>query len=441
VKTSSHSLGSVVTSFDASGLVADAGLLLPASLAEYLGLPQLVDRHVRLGKTPGAAHPGQKAMTVVASLLAGGDCIDDVGALGAGATGGVLGHHPAAASTVGTFLRAFSAGHAPAAGCGDRERAPAGLGRWGTARREVLKIDLDSSVVETYGLQKQGGSEFTYLRTRGYHPLFAIVAGHHDVLHCRLRAGKANTARGAGGFVRQSLARLGRNLVGVKEVVVRADTGFYLRKVVEACQHHRARFSIGVRLQSSHHKLIAEIPDAAWRPIPYWREGSAAVAEAPYRPFGGKRAYRLIVRRVEPSPGSQLHLAGVLYRYHALITDREGEMLELEADHRQHAEIETVIRDLKYGLGLNHMPSGKFGANAAWLALNALAHNLSRWLGRLGGLAPQCLKTMRRRLFAVPARLARSGRRVRLRLPARWPWRREFETALGRIRTLVPLTT
>jgi hypothetical protein len=441
VKTSSHSLDSVVAAFDASGLVADAGLLLPATLAEHLGMPQLIDRHVQLGKNPGAAKPGRKAMTVVASVLAGGDCIDDVDALRAGGTGGVLGHHPAAASTVGTFLRAFSAGHARQLDAVIEDALQRAWDAGARPRDEVLKIDLDSSVLETYGLKKQGGSEFTYLRTRGYHPLFAIVAGHGDVLHCRLRAGKANTARGAGGFVRQALARLGRNLVGVKEVVVRADTGFYSRKVVEACQRHQARFSIGVRLQASHHKLIAEIPGEAWRPIPYWREGSAAVAEVPYRPFGGKLAYRLIVRRVEPTPGSQLHLAGVLYRYHALITDREGEMLELEADHRQHAEIETVIRDLKYGLGLNHMPSGKFGANAAWLALNALAHNLARWLGRLGGLAVQCLKTMRRRLFAVPARLARSGRRVRLRFPTRWPWRREFEATLARIRVLVPLTT
>ena len=92
---------------------------------------------------------------------------------------------------------------------------------------------------------------------------------------------------------------------------------------------------------------------------------------------------RLIVRRVKPTPGSQLALF-VNYSYHAFITDRAGELLELEADHRRHAEIENAIRDLKYGVGLNHLPSGRFAANAAWLAVQVIAHNLARWTARLG---------------------------------------------------------
>jgi len=110
----------------------------------------------------------------------------------------------------------------------------------------------------------------------------------------------------------------------------------------------------------------------------YWLEGAADVAEIPYQPFGKKRTYRMIVRRVAPTPGTQLWLKGVAYSHYAFITDREGDMLELEADHPQHAVVENVIRDSKYGLGLNHIPSGKFGANAAWLALNVIAHNLCR---------------------------------------------------------------
>jgi len=151
-------------------------------------------------------------------------------------------------------------------------------------------------------------------------------------------------------------------------IIVRADSGFYTEKVVTACQAHGARFSLSVRLQKSHHQLIAAIPEEEWKPIPYWLEGAADVAEIPYRPFGKKQTYRMIVRRVAPTPGTQLWLKGVAYSHYAFITDRESEMLELEADHRQHAVVENVIRDSKYGLGLNHMPSGKFGANAAWLA-------------------------------------------------------------------------
>jgi hypothetical protein len=218
--------------------------------------------------------------------------------------------------------------------------------------------------------------------------------------------------------------------------VVLIDSGFYAEKVVRACQAHNARFSISVRLQKSHHELINAIPEHEWRAIPYWLEGAADVAEIPYRPFGKKQTYRLIVRRVAPTAGSQLWLKGVAYSYYAFITDREGPMLELEADHRQHEVIENVIRDLKYGAALNHMPSGKFGANAAWLALNVIAHNLCRWLGRLGGFAIACLKAWRTRFFSLPARLVEHGRRRRLRLPAHWPWKEQFTSLLTILRAL-----
>jgi hypothetical protein len=91
-----------------------------------------------------------------------------------------------------------------------------------------------------------------------------------------------------------------------------------------------------------------------------WIDGGVDVAETTYVPFASEKdahPVRLIVRRVRPTPGSQLALL-TLYDYHAFITDREGEMLTLEADHRRHAEIENAIRDLKYGMGLNHLPSG-----------------------------------------------------------------------------------
>ena len=142
------------------------------------------------------------------------------------------------------------------------------------------------------------------------------------------------------------------------------------------------------------------------------------------------------MRRVKPTPGSQLALF-TLYDYHAFITDRDGETLALEADHRRHAEIENAIRDLKYGMGLNHLPSGKFAANGAWLAVQVMAHNLARWTARLGlGAGIVTTKTLRRRLFSLVGRLTRSARRMTLHLPTRWPWAIEFSTALARFRAL-----
>ena len=140
---------------------------------------------------------------------------------------------------------------------------------------------------------------------------------------------------------------------------------------------------------------------------------------------------RFIVRRVKPTPGSQLALFAS-YSYHAFITDRDGDTLELEADHRRHAEIENAIRDLKYGVGLNHLPSGRFAANTAWLAVKVMAHNLARWAARIG-LGEQIVttKTLRRRVFALAGRLTRSARRLTPHLPQRWPWETQFRRALA----------
>jgi hypothetical protein len=170
-----------------------------------------------------------------------------------------------------------------------------------------------------------------------------------------------------------------------------------------------------------------------------WLEGGADVAETTYVPFAdhkGAVPVRLIVRRVRPTPGSQL-AAFVLYDYHPFITDRSGDMLSLEADHRRHAEVENAIRDLKYGMGLNHLPSGRFAANGAWLAVQVMAHNLARWTARIGlGAGIVTTKTLRRRLFGLVGRVTRSARRVRLHLLERWPWAIGWATALARLRAI-----
>ena len=168
-------------------------------------------------------------------------------------------------------------------------------------------------------------------------------------------------------------------------------------------------------------------------------DGAAAVAETTYTPFQSEpdaAPVRLIVRRVQPTPGSQLALFAT-YSYHGFITDRDGETLELEADRRRHAEIENAIRDLKYGVGLNHPPSGRFAANGAWPAVQVMAHNLARWTARIG-LGEQIVttKTLRRRFFSLAGRLTRSARRLTLHLPQRWPWETQFSRALARLRAL-----
>ena len=159
-------------------------------------------------------------------------------------------------------------------------------------------------------------------------------------------------------------------------LIVRADSGFYNHAIVAVCRKMKVRYSITIRQHARLRNLIEAIPETEWMPIPYWMEGAADVAETTYVPFESKPdavPVRLIVRRLKPTPGSQLALFAT-YSYRACITDQEGETLELEADHRRHSEIENAIRDLKYGVGLNHLPSGRFPANAAWLAVQVMAH-------------------------------------------------------------------
>ena len=226
-----------------------------------------------------------------------------------------------------------------------------------------LTIDLDSTVCETFGPAKEGARHHNYVGQRGYHPLRAIAAGTGDVLMARLRRGRANTARGAAHFLRETVSRV-RYAGATGSLTVRADSGFYTHAIVAVCRKMDVRFSITVRQHQSLRNLIEAISEEGWTPIPYWMDGAADVAETTYTPFESKpdaAPVRLIVRRVKPTPGSQLALF-TNYSYHAFITDREGDTLDLEADHR-HAEVDNAIRDLKYGVGLNHLPSGRFPAN------------------------------------------------------------------------------
>lgn len=428
----------IPVAFDDQRLVANAGLLLPITLAHHLGLGELVDRHVDLGDAPGRANAGDKMLTLVASALAGGDCIDAADALRAGETERVLGCTVKAPSTLGTFLRSFRWGHVRQLDRVSREVLARAWGAGAGPGDGPLTIDLDSTVCETYGLEKEGARHHGYTGQRGYHPLLAVAEGTGEVLMCRLRKGRANTARGAANFLRETVSRV-RYAGATGPLTMRADSGFYNHDIVAACRDKNVRFSITVRQQPSLRNLIEAIPEADWTPIPYWMEGGADVAETAYTPFQHEPdavPVRLIVRRVKPAPGSQLALIAN-YSYHAFITDRDGDTLYLEADHRRHAEIENAIRDLKYGVGLNHLPSGRFPANAAWLAVQVIAHNLARWTTRIGlGEPVTTTKTLRRRFFSLAGRITRKARRLILHLPQDWPWQNQFSSALARLRAL-----
>jgi hypothetical protein len=423
---SSHVLDRIDVTFDDEHAVANAGLILPATLLDHLGLEAAADQVVSVGH-----RPGREVATVVHGILAGAECIDDLGVLRAGATERVLSTKVMAPSTVGTWLRQFTFGHvrqldklseqlltrAWAAGAGPGDGA--------------MTIDVDSTICEVHGYQKQGAA-YGYTRQLGLHPLVATRADTGEVLHARMRKGSANTMRGAQRFLRETIGRV-RRAGATGPLTLRADSGFWASKVIAACTDHDVRYSITVRRTKAVVAAIEAIDDAAWVDIDYTANGRAQVAETL---LAGRR---LIVRRTRLT-GRQAQLFPD-WRHHAFVTDRDGTAVELDVDHRHHAVVELAIRDLKEGAGLVHCPSGIFQANAAWLVLASLAHNVLRWTARLGAIAdgPVVAKTLRRKLLIVPGRLTRSARKQTLHLPTRWPWAEQFTLALQRLRSLPAL--
>jgi hypothetical protein len=423
---SSHVLDPVQVTFDDDRAVADAGLLLTGTLIGRLGLEYTSDKKVSRGY-----RPGRKLLTVVSMLLAGGDCIDDVNLLHAGATSQIVGHDTVAASTVGTWLRSLTFGHIRQL---DAVTADALRGAWQAGAgpgHTPMFIDVDSTICEVHGDTKQGAA-YGYTRQLGVHPLLATRADTGEILHARMRKGSAGSGRGAGRFVRETIGRV-RRAGATGQLIFRMDAGFWSRKVIGACVDHGAQFSITVARQPVITRAIDQIPEQDWVDIAYTDSGTAQVAEATWD------HWRLIVRRtrIDNDPNLPALFAG--WRHHAFVTNRPGEAVELDRDHRAHAVVELAIRDLKHGAGLNHCPSGAFNANAAWLLATTLAHNLARWTQLLGAPhAPRLAnaKTFRRRLLTLPGRLTRSARRWTLHLPSRWPWQHVFEDTLHRLRAL-----
>ena len=272
-------------------------------------------------------------------------------------------------------------------------------------------IDVDSFVGEVHGDHKQGAS-YGYTRQLGYHPIAAVRADTGEVLHIRNRKGKANTQRGASRFVDELLARVRRaGHDGI--VVIRADSGFENHKLMAELDRQGVEFSIGVKQSKQIRALIEQIPETDWVTVAdYPDTGEAQIAETT---LGN---WRLIVRRTRLI-GAQAELFPD-WRHHAFATNRTVPTMTADTDHRDHASIELVIRDLK-DQALRHFPSGRFAANSAWTVIAALAHNLARWSTLVGlPAAPvQTAHTRRRRLLQIPGRLTRTSRRWTLRMPHR----------------------
>jgi hypothetical protein len=447
----SHAASAV---FDDPNLVSCAGLAPVLALAERCGLHRLVAESVTLSG-PAAANASVKVPALVAGMIAGADSIDDMDLLRHGGMGRLFGG-VRAPSTLGSFLRTFRFGQVRQL---DKvaARLLANLAGHTPLLRDadqMVLVDVDDTVRATYGYAKQGAG-YGYTKVKGLNALIGTVSTPTSapvIAATRLRKGASNSARGAARLVADTLAAAKRcGAAGM--VLVRCDSAFYNADAVAAIGRGGARFSITARLDAAVKAAISAIAETAWTTIHYpnaiydedqqaWIS-DAEVAETSYTAFGSRRiadqvSGRLIVRRVRrlnPAGDQQGELLPG-YRYHAVFTNSTLPLIQAEHCHRGHAIIEQVIADLKNG-PLAHLPSGSFAANSAWLVCAAIAFNLTRAAGCLASAfhAKATTGTLRDQLINLPARLARSARRLVLHLPADWPWEQAwtnlFTTACG----------
>ena len=457
-----HTLSRTSAVFDDPNLVSHGGLVPVMALAERAGLPELLEGHVRPGGECGVnAH--LKAGCLVAGMAAGADSIDDMGLLRHGAMdvlfGGVR-----APSTLGSHLRCYAWGNVLQIEKAGREllaRLPA-LAPLLPGADVLAFVDIDSTQKRVYGHKKEGARfghtkiEGKSVLVRGLNALIGAVStplAAPVIAATRLRGGNASSARGAASLAAQAIGTA-RACGATGTIVVRMDSAYYTAAVIAAVRRNEARFSVTAPVSAAIRAAITTIPQDAWQPIEYpqaiWDDqldcwvSDAEVAETPYAAFTSKNkelhvTARLIVRRVRDkataAPGQgELFPA---WRYHAVFTDSPFELVQAEEQHRGHAVIEQLLADLNDG-PLAHLPSGKFTANAAWLAIAAIAHNLVRAAGALAGRrhARARTATIRRDLIAVAGRTARHGRgRLTIHLPEGWhrahEWLNLWEAACG----------
>ncbi len=442
--------------FDDQRLVSCAGLAPVMALAEQAGLSALLAERVKLDSldpprvASAGVNPAGKVTSIIAGMAAGADSIDDLDVVRSGGMSRLFGGVYAPA-TLGQFLREFTHGHTSQLASVARAHL-VGLAQ----RTEVLAgietqafIDIDSLLRPVFGYRKQGAS-FGHakiagrgLLRKGLSPLATTIStptAAPVIAGIRLRAGKANSGRGAESMVTEAIGTA-RAAGAHGKILVRGDSAFGVGPVANACLKAGVQFSLVLPKNRPVTRAIATIAEDAWIPVHYPGAvldpdtgeliSDAEVAEISFTAFASTKrpvTARLIVRRVrdraKTSEGEELF---PVWRHHPFFTNSQEPIAAADITHRRHAIIETVFADLIDG-PLAHLPSGRFAANHAWAICAAMTHNLLRAAGTLAGEKHAVARgaTLRRKIINVPARIARPQRRRVLHLPAHWPWAEQW---------------
>lgn len=424
---------------DATGVVSHAGGVLLVELADRLGLTAGLSEAMAPTRERRSAHdPGRVIRDLAVMLADGGDCLADLGALR-----DQVDLHGAVASDSTAWrvidsidderLRAIRAARARA-----RERAWA-LG----ARPEQIVLDIDATLLTSHS-EKEGAAP-TYTRGFGFHPMLCYLEGEPMAGILRPGNAGANTAADHIGVLVDALDQLPDEIREDEEtrVLVRTDSAGATHAFLDAVVEMECSFSASMPIDEHARAVILAVDQSAWTPAVRQdgaeREG-AFVAELTdldlSRWPAGSRA---ICRKERPHPGAQLTFSDADgHRFQVMLTNQEGDPVVLEACHRARARVEDAIRAAK-DTGLRNLPFRDFAANAAWLELVLIAQDLMSWAQALlltGDLARAEPKRLRYRLLHVAGRITRSGRAIRLHLPARWPWAGALVAAFSRLRAL-----
>ena len=411
-----------------------AGVPLVIELFRHLGVAATIDAQVGVKQRQRGLKPSQFVESLIALWTSGGDRCQDLTALREDrALATLLGYALPAATTVRDFLEAFHVENGPLWAAGPQAMIPlesAPLAALGQANRTLVAalqqgarearatLDVDGTLGESH----QDAATVAYDGTRGYQPVVVLWAEQDVILHDQFRDGHVPAGCGNVRVLEQAVRHLPQ---GVTQIRVRADSALYETAVLRWCEDQRIEYAISADLSEQLKAEILRLPASAWQAEREEPEAIRAWAEVPYVPEDGDHRQgrpclrRYLAVRVQKRQG-HLFADGSSVRYFAVVTNRQGDGLALLRWHREKAGTgEHTHHVLKNELAAGALPSGKFGANAAWFRLNALTYNLLAALKRLtlpGDLRTARPKRLRFLLFNTVGKVVAHARRTLLRL-------------------------
>ena len=430
----------VEMSADGKGLASHAGSGLLVAVADKVGLSDALSEALGPTRERRSAHdPGEVVRDLCVMLADGGDCLSDLGALrDQEDLFGRVASNATAWRVIDSLSNERMLCRLREARAKARERAWA-LG----AKPERIVLDLDATLICSHSDKEDAAGN--YKGGFGFHPMLCYLDESQEAPAGILRPGNAgaNTARDQIEAVDEALGQLPRAVVEQAELLVRADSAGLAHELLDYLHEGGIRFSVGMDMTEDVRQAVLAIGDGEWVQA-VCADGDererAFVAELSLELSGWPEGARAICRRERAHPGAQLSLIDRDgWRHQVFMTNQLGEdIAQLDLTHRGHARVEDRIRCAKQ-TGLENLPFREFAPNEVWLELSLIAQDLIAWTKRLslqGGLARAEPKRLRYRLLHQAGRIARSGRRTRLRLERSWPWAQALVAAFERIRVL-----